>query len=166
MTHTPYVQKFGYWLFFIMPVLILIGVVTYYRAYLKANADYLAVKSRKASKMAKLRLKKAAVCIRKNDVDHFYDEMLSAIWGYLGDKLKMPVSELSRQNVSETLSSHAIQEKYINEVINLLDECEFAKYAPSAAGKEMKTVYEEGMEVINNLEDAFKQNKSVTTDEK
>lgn len=165
MTHTPYVQTFSYWLLFILPVLILLGVVSYYRAYLKANADYLAVKSRKASKMARLRLKKAAACMKRNDVDHFYDEMLSAIWGYLGDKLKMPVSELSRHNVSETLLAHGIEEKNINEVISLLDECEFAKYAPSAAQNDMHAVYEEGMGVINNLEDAFKQNKNVT-DEK
>lgn len=165
MTHTPYVQKFGYWLLFILPVVILLCVVTYYRAYLKANADYLAVKSRKASKMAKMRLKKAAACMKKNDRDHFYDEMLSAIWGYLGDKLKMPVSELSRQNVSETLASRGIAENNINEVINLLDECEFAKYAPSSVKADMKSVYEEGMNVINNLEGAFKQNKTVS-DEK
>lgn len=165
MTHTPYVQKFAYWLFFIIPVLILLGAVVYYRAYLKANADYLAVKSRKASKMARMRLKKAAACMKKNDVEHFYDEMLSATWGYLGDKLKMPVSELSRQNVSETLSLHGIDEKNINDVIALLDECEFAKYAPSAAKADMSAVYEEGVSVINNLEDAFKQNKSAS-DEK
>ena len=165
MTYTPYVQRFAYWLLFILPVLILLGVVVYYRAYLKANADYLAVKSRKASKMARMRLKKAAACMKKNDVEHFYDEMLSAIWGYLGDKLKMPVSELSRQNVSETLSAHAIGEKNVNEVIALLDECEFAKYAPSAAKADMGTVYEEGVQVINNLEDAFKQNKPAS-DEK
>lgn len=163
--HTPYVEKFGYWMLFIIPVLILLGVVTYYRAYLKANADYLAVKSRKASKMARLRLKKAAACMKKNDQDHFYDEMLSAIWGYLGDKLKMPVSELSRQNVSETLGAHGIEENYVSEVINLLDECEFAKYAPSAAKADMKSVYNEGVEVINNLEGAFKQNK-IASDEK
>ncbi|MBD5356663.1 MAG: protein BatD [Bacteroides sp.] len=164
--HSRYVEKFGYWLLFILPVLILLGAVTYYRAYLKANADYLAVKSRRASKMARLRLKKAAACMKKNDVDHFYDEMLSAIWGYLGDKLKMPVSELSRQNVRETLLSRDIEEKYVNEVIALLDECEFAKYAPSSAGSDMKSVYEKGMQVINNFEDALKQNKTVTDDEK
>lgn len=165
-SHTPYVEKFGYWLFFILPVLILLGVVSYYRAYLKANADYLAVKSRKASKMAKMRLKKAAACMRRKDQDNFYDEMLSAIWGYLGDKLKMPVSELSRQNVSETLIAHGINDDNINGVIALLDECEFAKYAPTAAKADMKSVYDEGVDVINNLEDAFKKHKTVSDEKK
>ena len=52
-------ERFSYWLFYILPVLILLGAVVYYRSYLKANADYLAVKSRRASKMARMRLKKA-----------------------------------------------------------------------------------------------------------
>ena len=90
MTHVPYVERFAYWLLYLLPILLLLGAVTYYRAYLKANADFLAVKSRQASKVARRRLKKAALCIRKNMVDEFYDEMLSALWGYLGDKLKMP----------------------------------------------------------------------------
>ncbi|MDE6299867.1 MAG: BatD family protein, partial [Muribaculaceae bacterium] len=63
-SHTPYVYKWGYWLWFILPVLILAGVATYYRAYLKANADILAVRSRKASKMARMRLRKAERCMR------------------------------------------------------------------------------------------------------
>ncbi len=158
--HTPFVKRFGYWLFFILPVLILLGAVVYYRAYLKANADLLAVRSRRANKMARMRLRKASDCMRKKDSEHFYDEMLAALWGYLGDKLKMSTSELNRQNVSETLQARGIGEGVIKEMVDLLDECEFAKYAPSAAQNGMDKVYDEGVNVINNLEDAFKQQKN------
>lgn len=154
--YTPYVERFVYWLFYILPVLILAGAVCYYRAYLKANADFMAVRSRKASKVARMRLKKAAVCLRKNKVDEFYDEMLAALWGYLGDKLKMPVSELTRQNVSDKLSAHGIPEKEIGELISLIDDCEFAKYAPAATKSDMKPVYERGVTTINDMESAFK----------
>ncbi|MDE5975501.1 MAG: hypothetical protein K2G69_03020, partial [Muribaculaceae bacterium] len=159
-SHTPYVYKWGYWLWFILPVLILAGVATYYRAYLKANADILAVRSRKASKMARMRLRKAERCMRRKETDKFYDEMLAAIWGYLGDKLKMPLSELNRQNVSETLSGRSIPTDRIEALISLIDDCEFAKYAPAAAKADMNAVYERGVEVINGLEGAFKQQKS------
>lgn len=159
-SHTPYVKRFGYWLFFLVPVLILLGAVVYYRAYLKANADILSVKSRKANKMAMKRLRKAAACMKRGDSDKFYDEMLSALWGYIGDKLKMPTSELTRQNISEKLESRNIPEAVTAEFIGLLDECEFAKYAPAATKGNMQPVYDKGVEVINNLEDSFK--KSAT----
>lgn len=158
--HTPYVERFAYWLLYLLPVLILLGAAAYYRAYLKANADFLAVKSRKASKMARMRLKKAAACMRKNEVDSFYDEMLAALWGYLGDKLKMPTSELNRQNVSDKLSERNIPSKEIEELISLIDDCEFAKYAPASTKADMQPVYDRGVNTINDLEGAFK-NKSV-----
>lgn len=160
MSHTPYVERFAYWLIYIVPVLLLVCLSVYYRAYLKANADLLAVKSRKASKMAKKRLKKAYHCMHNNDSDHFYDEMLFALWGYLGDKLKMPTSELNRQNVSSKLTERGIPEKEINELITLIDDCEFAKYAPASAKSDMKPIYERGMDVINGIEDSFKRQKS------
>lgn len=156
VSHTPYVERFLYWLFYIIPVLLLLGAAAYYRAYLKANADFLAVKSRKASKMARMRLKKAATCMKKKEVDKFYDEMLAALWGYLGDKLKMPMSELNRQNVSETLAGRGIPEQEITELINLIDDCEFAKYAPAATKADMQPVYDRGVNTINDLESAFK----------
>ena len=159
-THTPYVERFSYWLFYILPVLILLGAVVYYRSYLKANADYLAVKSRRASKMARMRLKKAGICIRNNDVDNFYDEMLAALWGYVSDKLKMPTSELNRENVSGKLSERGIGEKEVKQIIDLIDECEFSKYSPASAKGDMQPVYDEGVNVINSLEDAFKQTKT------
>ena len=161
--HTPYVERFVYWLFYLIPVLVLLAAVAYYRAYLKANADFLAVKSRKASKMARMRLKKAAACMKKQQIDEFYDEMLAALWGYLGDKLKMPTSELNRQNVSETLSGRNIPEKEITELITLIDDCEFAKYAPAATKADMQPVYDKGVTVINDLESAFK-NKNVANE--
>lgn len=158
--HTPYVGMFGYWLFYLVPLLLLVCTVVYYRAYLKANSDLLAVKSRKASKMARMRLRKAADCIRRNDADHFYDEMLAALWGYLGDKLRMPTSELTRENVSQTLESRGIGADVTARTIALIDECEFAKYAPSQGKTGMDKVYEEGVEVIKGLEDSFKQQKN------
>lgn len=163
-SHIPYVKRFGYWLFFIVPVVLLLGAVGYYRAYLKANADMLAVRSRRADKMARKRLRKAGTCMKKGETDRFYDEMLSALWGYMGDKLKMPPSELTRQNISEKLYQREIPENVVAPFISLLDECEFAKYAPAATKDNMQPVYDQGVVVINSLEDAFKQQKSQKND--
>lgn len=154
--HTPWVYRFPYWLFYILPVLILAGVSVYYRAYLKANADLLAVKSRKANKMARMRLRKAAAAMKGNDAVKFYDEMLSALWGYVGDKLKMPPSELTRQNVSGQLLQHGVDREAVSALIGLLDECEFAKYAPGQASGSESGIYDKGVETINSLEEEFR----------
>lgn len=155
-THTPYVETFGYWLFFIIPIVILCSVAVYYRAYLKANADLLAVKSRKANKMAAKRLRKASVCMKNGETEKFYDEMLAALWGYLGDKLKMPMSELNRENVTGQLTSRGVTGESVSRLIALIDDCELAKYAPGINSGNMPAVYDEGVKVINGLEDSFK----------
>lgn len=165
LTHIPYVYRFAYWLWFIIPVVLLLAIVIYYRAYIKANADLLAVKSRQASKLARKRLRKASACMAKEDAGHFYDEMIYALWGYVGDKLKLPTSELTRQNVSDILLSRGVSEKSVYALISLIDECEFAKYAPSSAEGNMEKIFNSGVDVINELEGEFKNAKVVKPSE-
>lgn len=157
--HRPYVTGFAYWLFYIIPIALLIFSAIWYRSYLNANADIMAVKSRKASRLARKKLKKAAQCMQSGDSEHFYDEMLSALWGYVSDKLKLPTSELNRENVSGQMASRGLDESHIKTFIDLIDDCEFEKYSPSSARKDMKEVYDQGVNVINGLEDAFRKIK-------
>ena len=72
----------------------------------------------------------------------------------------MPTSELNRENVSGKLSERGIGEKEVKQIIDLIDECEFSKYSPASAKGDMQPVYDEGVNVINSLEDAFKQTKT------
>lgn len=162
--HRPYVNRFLFWLWYIVPFAGLVSAVIYYRRYLKMNADIMAVKSRKAGSMARKRLKKAYACLKSNDSEHFYTEMLSALWGYLGHKLKMPTSELTRQNVASKLDSRQVAADVVDDLLNLIDECEFAKYSSASSDASMQQVYEQGVSVINKLESSFKAKKNSTNE--
>ena len=81
----------------------------------------------------------------------FYDEVLRALWGYVGDKLNMPVEQLSRENISQQLSAHNVTEETIQQFIGALDECEFARYAPGDATGNMNKVYAAAMTAITNI---------------
>lgn len=153
-TGITYVYTFGYWLFFIIPALALLIIVFVYRRHLKSAADIVGTRMRKAGKVAARRLKKAAACMKNSDRERFYDEMLIALWGYVGAKLNIPTSELNRQNVAQQLSEAGASEEIVNRFVSVLDDCEFAKYAPGSGRDELKTVYDRGAEVINALEDA------------
>jgi len=152
---TPMVYGFLYWLWFIVPMVLLLAAVAYYRSYIKAHADMAAFRSRRAGGVARKRLKRAKVCLDRNDFDNFYDVMLESLWGYVGDKLKMPLSDLSRENVRERLEVHGISEETINMLVSLLDECEFAKYSPSSGADNMKPVYDNASKCINDIESQF-----------
>lgn len=157
--HRPYVYGFLYWLFYIIPIGGIIIAYISYKSYLNANSDILAVRSRKANRMAQRRLKRAYSYMKANDRGSFYDEIISSLWGYLGDKLRIPVSELSRENISGKLAMKDISDEKIQSLITLIDDVEFEKYAPSAASSEMKDVYERTMVIMNSLEEAFKNSR-------
>lgn len=161
ITHRPYVYGFLYWLFYIIPICLLIGGYLFYKSYLAANSDMLAVKSRKASRMAMKRLRKAANFMRNGERENFLNEIIVSLWGYVGDKLKMPTSELSRENIYGKLAMKDISDYQIRNLINLIDDVEYEKYAPSGGASHMNDIYDRTVEMMNELEDAFKKSRKL-----
>lgn len=153
--HTPFILQWGYWMFYIIPALGLGGVYIIWRNRRRLMADEIAFRSRKAGKVATRRLKKALQCIKSKDEEHFFDEMLNAIFGYIGDKLKMPTSEITRDNVKSMLESNGIGNDISTQLIDVINECEFAKYSSSGAASDMGTIYDRGCRVIEALEKVF-----------
>lgn len=155
-TYKPYVYGFFYWLFYIIPIGGIILAYIWYKSYLAANSDVLAVRSRKANRMARRRLKRAFNFMKLGDRNSFYDEIISSIWGYLGDKLSISTSELSRDNISGKLAMKNISDNDIKNLIDLIDAAEFEKYAPSSAASDMNEIYDKTIDMMNTLEDSFK----------
>ena len=154
--HRPFVYGFFYWLFYIIPIGGLIIAYISYRSYVAANSDILAVRSRKANRMARRRLKRAFAYMNAGDRNNFYDEIISSLWGYLGDKLRIPTSELSRENISGKLAMRDISDEDINSLIKLIDDVEFEKYAPASQASEMSDIYQTTIDMMNTFENAFK----------
>lgn len=146
-----YVYHFPYWLLYILPAVLLICALIGRAMYLKSHADMASFTSRNANRYAKSRLKKAAAAMKRGNADAFYTEILTALWGYLSDKLKMPTSELMRDNVRQVCLAHNIPDEAVDRFINVIDEAEFAKYSSNTSSADIQKVYEESIEVINNL---------------
>lgn len=151
----PYIRGFAYWLWFIVPTLILVCVAISRRKYLADRADIVGMKSRRAGKMAKKRLKRAFNAMKKNNEDLFYTEILKAVWGYLSDKLRLPTSELNRDNVTQLLMENEIPNEDIERLVKLLDDAEFAKYSPASLRRPMSEIYDQSVELLNMLEESF-----------
>ena len=94
--------------------------------------------------------------LAKGDKKNFYDEVSRAIWGYLGDKLNIDMSKLSKENVEEKLLAKNAKAETISKLKNLLNTCELALYSPVGEGSEMKTNYDAAMNLMADLEDEVK----------
>ena len=101
-------------------------------------------------------MKQAGKLLSENKVNEFYDEVLKALWGYISDKLNIPVSKLSRDNIEAELSGHGVSEDLIKEFIDALSECEFARYAPGNQNEAMDKVYSASVDVISKMENCIK----------
>ena len=110
------------------------------------------MRSKRASKVAQRRLKAARGFASRGDRSGFYAEMLNALWGYMSDKLSIPVSELSKDNINAELEQYGIDEQLRKSSIDLIDKCEFAQYAPELASDDMNAVLDEAAGIIDRLE--------------
>ena len=141
----------AYWVSLAVLLLAFLSLFIIFRQRAIERADVVKQRAGKANKVATKRLKKAAKLMKAGQQGAFYDEVLRALWGYVGDKLNMPVEQLSRENISQQLSAHNVTEETIQQFIGALDECEFARYAPGDATGNMNKVYAAAMTAITNI---------------
>lgn len=146
----------SYWLFYIIPALAFIIFFIIYRKQAAENANVAKVRTKKANKVATKRMKLAEKLLSENKKDAFYDEVLKALWGYISDKLNIPVSRLSKDNIEEKLRNHGVSEELIKDFLNALNDCEFARFAPGDENQAMDKVYSSSIEVISKMENSIK----------
>ncbi|HHU33995.1 MAG TPA: protein BatD, partial [Bacteroidetes bacterium] len=94
----------------------------------------------------------ASECLAKNDMERFYEEVLKALWGYLGDKFSVPQSSLNKKAIMEILKSKGVDDNKIDELSQIIDTYEFARYAPSSSEAEASDLYARALGFINYLE--------------
>ncbi len=145
-----------FWLVYAISLMLFIIIIIVRQSQIKQNANQAKVKNRKANKLSKKRLKIAATNMKLGKQEEFYDEVLKAIWGYLSDKLAIPVAELSKDNIIEIVAKNGVDEKGITQLTELLDSCEFARYAPSAISGGMEDIYKRAGELISKLDQKIK----------
>lgn len=143
----------------IVLALIFISLFIVFRQRAIDNANVTKMRGKKANKVATKRLKKAALLMAENKPGEFYDEVLRALWGYVGDKMNIPVEQLSHDNISQRLSERQVDAEVISQFIEALDECEFERYAPGDPKGNMEKVYEKAMTAIEKIEETFKKVK-------
>lgn len=124
------------------------------------RADVVGTKNRKATKMALKRLQLAGTFLKQNLYTAFYEELHKALLGFISDKLNMPVSELSRDRIAESLKEGNVNSGLAETFIGILDACEFARYAPDAGHEAMEAHYQSAVEVISSIDSEMKSRKS------
>ena len=149
----------AYWVSLALLAIAFISLFVIFRQRAIDNANIGKQRGKKANKVATKRLRKASSLMSAGKSGEFYDEVLRALWGYVGDKLNMPVESLSRDNISQRLADRDVSEANISLFMSALDECEFERYAPGDAKGNMNKTFDAAMTAIENIEETMKKKR-------
>ena len=139
---------------YLIPIVVFVLLLIILRKQARENANIALKRTKRASKVATKRLKSAAKFMKADDKPHFYEETMKALWGYLGDKLSIAQSELTKDNVSEKLAAKGVDEETVKEFLGTLQDCEFARFSSVAdESLSMKSIYNRASDLIGKLED-------------
>ena len=154
--HQPGDTFFGTWkcwVAYLLPLLLFIIVMVLGRKQMKAHANVALSRGRKANKVALKRMKTAKKLLDAHDTGKFYDEVLRALWGYVGDKFNMSQESLNKENIEQSLTSRNVPAEQIQQFMKVLNDCEFARYAPGDVNENMENVYNSAISAISKMED-------------
>lgn len=150
--HSQAIYSISFWTAWIAVIAAAVLGLMLYRRKMRLDADIVGRKTARAGRVAKKRLRRARGFMERGDKEQFYAEILTALWGYISDRLVIPVSDLTRSNISDKLSSRGMNEADINHIIDILDECEMARYTPDASQHTPAEIYEATSQAMDTLE--------------
>jgi hypothetical protein len=149
-----------FWLLLILPFLLFAFFVVYWRNYIRLQSNSELLRTRKAEKLARKRLRKAKIFLDKKQENDFYDEIFRTMWGYLSDKLSIPVSILNKENVQGAFKAKKVPTELSETFISTLNDCEFARFAPGEKDDKMVEIYQKTLDTIVTIEKELKTKKA------
>ena len=148
----------GTWIYWLVVVLILAETAMAYkllRRRISESQNLVLVRGKRANKMAVQRFRAARKYMELRDRRAFYEEMLRALWGYMSDKLNIPVALLTKERVREELLRRRIATEVTDRFTQIITRCDEAQYSPSTSA-EMSEIYAEGVELVSEIESKIK----------
>ena len=141
-----------FYLAYLIPIVLFIGIILYRKKQINEKINYKQTISKRANKTSQKKLKKAETFMKMNKQDDFYEEITNALWDFVSDKFSIPSSELTRENITEILLTKNIEQTTINNFIDIINKCEFVRYAPATTDISMQSIFEASNEIIKTME--------------
>ncbi len=149
---SPLVESVSYWLWFLFALLSAAAVLLVRREHIRRNADISGVRNRKAATVARKRLAKANTLLGAGKSELVHEELARALWGYLGDKLSIPMSDLTRENCYTALRGKKVDEETVTELDRILTACEYSRYSKAGESESPAGLYKRTVDLIRKLE--------------
>lgn len=149
-----------FWILLAALVVLFFGA-SYALNFLDARrSDVAGTRNRRATKMAKMRLRQAGEYLKNNLNTAYFEELHKAVLGYVADKLMIPSADLSKERIVEAYAEKGVSGGAVDRLVALLNECEEARYAPEAAIAHKDELYSQAIDIISDLDSMIKTNRT------
>ena len=150
--HNGFWGSTGFYTGLVSPMLLFAAFILVRRKHINDNKDQILLKSRRANKIACKRLVLAEKHMNENKKEPFYEETFKALYGYLSDRLNIPFAELTKESIATILKTKNVSEETIQKLTEVLNNCEFARYAPTAVSSDLSGTYSAATGIITQIE--------------
>ena len=150
---------FGGGMFYIIcliPIILYVLFLIWFNRFKKQTADQAGSRKRKASSIAQKQLKQAAVFLQSDNYNAFFDEVFKALYGYLSNTLNLQAAQLNKEKIQQELKLKNAGDENIAKLMQVLESCEFARYAPVKNHQAMENTYQQAADIIAVLESKLK----------
>lgn len=138
---------------YLLPFLALPILISRKRKEDEVKGDVIGLKRRQALSVAQKKLEAAKSLMLQNKKKDFYNENIHAIWKYLEDRVNIPASELSKENISKVLTDRGVQAPKCTKLTDIIAYCEMAIFAPVKDADNLQKTYDDTMSVIADIEE-------------
>ena len=149
------INSLNYWMWFILAIVVAGAGLLVRKEYIRRNSDIAGVRTRKAAGVARKRLTKAHTYMNSNKPELVHEELARALWGYMGDKLSIPLAELTRENCYSLLRQKSVNEELIIEFDRILAACEYSRFSRAAESESPENLYHRTADLISKLENVL-----------
>ena len=133
----------------ILPFLAIPMIVLFKRKKEAIDADVYGNKIKMNNRLAKKYLSEAKQQI--NNKEPFYIALEKAMHNFLKAKLYIETSEMSKDKIKEILTSKNVSLETVQSFIDLTENCELARYAPSSSVT-IQQDYDKAVTILSELE--------------
>ena len=148
----PMVEGLSYYLTFLILFVLAVCIVIVLRQYIRRNADRDLTRNRKAAKVARKRLRNAEEYLRSKNYEAMHEALAKGLWGYLSDKLLIPLSDLTLDKCILILNEKGISQELTTELNSILTSCEYSRFAPSSGNDSPAGLFERSEKLISTIE--------------
>lgn len=138
-----------FYLLTLLPFLCIPIIVIFKKKKEAIDGDIAGNKIKLSNKLAKKYLSEAQKEI--GNKEPFYIALEKAMHNFLKAKINIETSEMSKEKISEILLERKANPDSISAFINLTENCEFARYAPSTSTA-IQQDYDKAVAIISELE--------------